>query len=450
MKRISLILLCLITFLPFSKATAQEDPKKVPQIKVENSREAVLFLISWSNRKSSTVKFPPFHLLIGKEQMHAWENMVIREIQSNYDAFEVPFSYDIYITYPEGEKREEKSNLDKIQGKIQDILAMVGGESDIKEDGKICITSTMDWTSVGFELDDFDMSPSDLGKTKTKNNLDGTSVETTPLENGGNNVVFKDANGTPTSEFNDSGDTYKKNADGSITTKNTKSTIFYDKDGKESWGYETTEESTVAPTGTSSEKKTTTEIVNSDGSKTKTVEWTKTDNTTGEEESFIGTEEFGADGKAKSLSWKWTNTDGSSDEITYNPETGEITHKHKTAEENSQSQEPEKKEEPNRSKPEKNRSEEKEKSGVEMTTDGLVLESDLAFCFPAEMFNLLINWNKLGAAVTDPSPIDDEEIFEGGQSIAPIDPPKNEADWTPSVRYLNILPGGGITDPPKR
>jgi hypothetical protein len=56
----------------------------------------------------------------------------------------------------------------------------------------------------------------------------------------------------------------------------------------------------------------------------------------------------------------------------------------------------------------------------------------------------------LGEAVTDPSPIDhDDDPINSGQSIAPIDPPKNEIEWTPKVQYLDILPGGGITDPPR-
>jgi hypothetical protein len=52
-------------FSPVSGLLAQRDAKNIPQIKVENSKEAKLFLITWSNQKSSTIKFPPFHLVIG-------------------------------------------------------------------------------------------------------------------------------------------------------------------------------------------------------------------------------------------------------------------------------------------------------------------------------------------------------------------------------------------------
>lgn len=74
-------------------------------------------------------------------------------------------------------------------------------------------------------------------------------------------------------------------------------------------------------------------------------------------------------------------------------------------------------------------------------------------CIPDEMVGVLINWNRLGAAVTNPSPIEDQEDAPDGKGgIGKVNKrgpcgSKDESSFDPDPAYLRPNKQGWVTDP---
>lgn len=69
-------------------------------------------------------------------------------------------------------------------------------------------------------------------------------------------------------------------------------------------------------------------------------------------------------------------------------------------------------------------------------------------CYPAEMFQQLINWNRLGDSVTYPSPLHDDEVLTEYIDYGPCGP-EHEEEAALSASMFVGDPGDHVTDPPK-